>query len=105
MRGDLRIRARPRRVPRQDFYSRPCVRGDILSSFSIASCDLFLLTPLREGRPIHIAILQDHGLFLLTPLREGRQNAFDFFSQNDDDFYSRPCVRGDLALRRGLARI
>ena len=32
------------------FYSRPCGRGDIDSSFVERVVDKFLLTPLREGR-------------------------------------------------------
>ena len=34
--------------------------------------------------------------FLLTPLREGRLIVNDFCSFRAHDFYSRPCVRGDL---------
>ena len=33
---------------------------------------LFLLTPLREGRPTTDVTPRCSGLFLLTPLREGR---------------------------------
>ena len=36
---------------------------------------LFLLTPLREGRPANIKHKQKDFLFLLTPLREGRRVA------------------------------
>ena len=34
---------------------------------------LFLLTPLREGRPYLLSENTKFFLFLLTPLREGRQ--------------------------------
>ena len=55
---------------------------------------LFLLTPLREGRLEGIPVFSERGTFLLTPLREGRQmNHFRFHSVQD--FYSRPCGRGD----------
>ena len=54
----------------------------------------FLLTPLREGRRSSnmrgLALPQ----FLLTPLREGRQAVPVRLSERED-FYSRPCGRGD----------
>ena len=81
----------------QDFYSRPCGRGDAkepkrqevprISTLAPAGGatkkidtkrkkHLFLLSPLREGR------LADYGIlvigieqFLLSPLREGRHNS------------------------------
>ena len=34
---------------------------------------LFLLTPLREGRPTTVIFLPVAAVFLLTPLREGRR--------------------------------
>ena len=34
---------------------------------------IFLLTPLREGRPVCVATVTTPRLFLLTPLREGRR--------------------------------
>ena len=79
----------------QHFYSRPCGRGDAIRAIPTHSCRdisthapaggatliassnpiwlLFLLTPLREGRPKPLAIAMLVPLFLLTPLREGRQ--------------------------------
>ena len=79
--------------------------------------NLFLLTPLREGRPprggksnplspyfysrpcgrgdtISQSVTALLGAFLLTPLREGRRTALvpTFGRQH---FYSRPCGRGD----------
>ena len=77
----------------QDFYSRPCGRGDgfladrldvlLISTHAPAGGatvalsanalrEVFLLTPLREGRHLHIRILVQLVQFLLTPLREGR---------------------------------
>ena len=78
-----------------DFYSRPCGRGDFKSSAASAMSAIFLLTPLREGRLDHVRQLvrseaisthapaggatEDRAapsvkeLFLLTPLREGRR--------------------------------
>ena len=77
----------------------------------------FLLTPLREGRLLCFLIASTVvSLFLLTPLREGRQKlatvsmysfaisthapaggATDHRIQRPDNFYSRPCGRGDAA--------
>ena len=79
----------------------------------------FLLTPLREGRPITSASWSGRKLFLLTPLREGRRAAADAAvlpaaisthapaggatklpaagSTSALNFYSRPCGRGDGA--------
>ena len=55
--------------------------------FSWKMRSVFLLTPLREGRPVRIAA--DTGLrisFLLTPLREGRQQ---FFTKPQVDLYDK----------------
>ena len=78
-----------------DFYSRPCGRGDhdwpATGDFEL----LFLLTPLREGRRFTAIESEVSKIFLLTPLREGRllvvlRPVFVY-----EDFYSRPCGRGD----------
>ena len=93
-RGDSWWRARRGRTS-CDFYSRPCGRGDAQgaghgraearisthapaggATFWIPSSTkptIFLLTPLREGRPGRQALPRNHGKFLLTPLREGRR--------------------------------
>ena len=80
----------------------------------------FLLTPLREGRRLPPAFFAlGKGEFLLTPLREGRHELFSISNShrtkisthapaggatlhqlrlgagNEEDFYSRPCGRGD----------
>ena len=58
-----------------DFYSRPCGRGDQAHSIFLLLDFLFLLTPLREGRPVlQLDIFRSSCIFLLTPLREGRRN-------------------------------
>ena len=54
----------------------------------------FLLAPLREGRPREKSILLPGLTFLLAPLREGRPTAVGA-KPKQEDFYSRPCVRGD----------
>ena len=80
------------------FYSRPCGRGDTESTRSLIASSIsthapaggatphengrphcrysFLLTPLREGRPLlrHFVVTFCI-VFLLTPLREGRHTA------------------------------
>ena len=91
---------RPRAGGRNDgnedhFYSRPCGRGDFVglqlvnvdhfisthapaggATFAFSEewdgLTKFLLTPLREGRPIAGRFFVNHASFLLTPLREGR---------------------------------
>ena len=128
----------------QDFYSRPCGRGDgggaraahgdvVISTHAPAGGatvalsanalrEVFLLTPLREGRrkrptqnpypsrflltPLREGRLIDFrttrsavGKFLLTPLREGRPKGRTRRGHGQN-FYSRPCGRGDGGLRR-----
>ena len=62
---------------------------------------LFLLTPLREGRPAIVKVEKAMiSIFLLTPLREGRLVASVCPSRMRDNFYSRPCGRGDHQARR-----
>ena len=56
---------------------------------------LFLLTPLREGRPRRTTKWLRFTRFLLTPLREGRLSAPVVAIIAAIDFYSRPCGRGD----------
>ena len=78
----------------QDFYSRPCGRGDgggaraahgdvVISTHAPAGgatvalsanalLEVFLLTPLREGRRKRPTQNPYPSRFLLTPLREGR---------------------------------
>ena len=55
------------------FYSRPCGRGDPPGFLRVVTSVLFLLTPLREGRP--------------SPTSQRRRKNYYF--------YSRPCGRGD----------
>ena len=109
-------------VRKNNFYSRPCGRGDSRTSLrAFATGFTFLLTPLREGRHsrrsycivqhsisthapaggatlISVEMVYLTCSFLLTPLREGRQR---FFCVGGvlPDFYSRPCGRGDQLLR------
>ena len=56
----------------------------------------FLLTPLREGRRVERYQVRFRCGFLLTPLREGRPPIVLALSRIGNDFYSRPCGRGDV---------
>ena len=56
--------------------------------------EVFLLTPLREGRPNASLLTLGIFQFLLTPLREGRLNRLAEVI-HEPNFYSRPCGRGD----------
>ena len=58
----------------------------------------FLLTPLREGRPVHGKVNSLALQFLLTPLREGRPSTRRALPPVGCNFYSRPCGRGDCWL-------
>ena len=103
----------------QNFYSRPCGRGDARRTASRPSRrtisthapaggatgristtkskrNLFLLTPLREGRR-RTSRCERHctSRFLLTPLREGRRKLIRERTGKKKYFYSRPCGRGD----------
>ena len=78
-----------------DFYSRPCGRGDFAPYLEEFYGDVFLLTPLREGRLAKAALPVALIPFLLTPLREGRQAQSIRQQPVRSNFYSRPCGRGD----------
>ena len=67
-------------VPAFHFYSRPCGRGDIHTSFRPSLPLLFLLTPLREGRHFGVCLSFGSDVFLLTPLREGRLEPGQIFA-------------------------
>ena len=111
---------------KENFYSRPCGRGDdfvvttkqkgAISTHAPAggatfnngrqfdSDGKFLLTPLREGRLGGGGNYQLQAKFLLTPLREGRLRKPQTKSLQSY-FYSRPCGRGDLILRDVFAYV
>ena len=82
----------------QDFYSRPCGRGDPeIVGAEFVRLKVFLLTPLREGRPSQgglVARLDRY--FYSRPCGRGDRKlpALVFALV---DFYSRPCGRGDPA--------
>ena len=79
------------------FYSRPCGRGDarLLCDLDVRAVEISTHAP-AGGATLIIACAAGADLFLLTPLREGRRG-----KQTNDGylpayFYSRPCGRGDL---------
>ena len=80
------------------FYSRPCGRGDASAFAPSSSTSPFLLTPLREGRPIQRSLPRTKSIFLLTPLREGRRVSAIVTIPRPFHFYSRPCGRGDFVV-------
>ena len=59
---------------------------------------VFLLTPLREGRPDRKVSVLLIPRFLLTPLREGRPTYSRQNGMAIPYFYSRPCGRGDKGI-------
>ena len=71
----------------------------------LAAYSLFLLTPLREGRPERRQTTLNRFTFLLTPLREGRPKSSDTGAGRAAHFYSRPCGRGDEHLNAVLIGI
>ena len=83
------------------FYSRPCGRGDIGAAIIVAFREIFLLTPLREGR-LGSILGQSLLHFISThapaggATRDGSEAA-----RQRQYFYSRPCGRGDLAHEPG----
>ena len=105
-----------------DFYSRPCGRGD-RNAAGIPAHDFdFYSRPCGRGDPQRVALyvpgtqISTHApaggatircfliwcfisQFLLTPLREGRQWPGQENVYWKNHFYSRPCGRGDGAIR------
>ena len=112
-----RLLAQPRQWHQENFYSRPCGRGDAGGSFVQAKYTISTHAPAggatdgggghrRRGQiSTHAPAGGATGssgsttasgtVFLLTPLREGRRSAQLIFWFKRTDFYSRPCGRGD----------
>ena len=113
---------RPGRSPRtataEHFYSRPCGRGDttatalamknIISTHAPAGGatrtaqarihgeGIFLLTPLREGRPVYAAIFPRRNDISTHAPAGGATKLTPTGKETKCYFYSRPCGRGDL---------
>ena len=100
-----------------DFYSRPCGRGDNQFSPTSIVVPLFLLTPLREGRPVPWCLSglrlpyfysrpcgrgDERRMYVHSPRQisthapAGGATAIDYVIEKYfPNFYSRPCGRGD----------
>ena len=84
------------RYPEQSlyFYSRPCGRGDFESAITgVAKTTISTHAP-AGGATVALSANALREVFLLTPLREGRHKLAAVFLFQPD-FYSRPCGRGD----------
>ena len=93
-RGDPHGRAQAQRGG--DFYSRPCGRGDLSSVWGDAEGTEISTHAPAGGATLNLRLRpRGHLLFLLTPLREGRPLPQSDQPSGRADFYSRPCGRGD----------
>ena len=86
---------RPPRPPFMYFYSRPYARGDRSAVIKRSGYILFLLAPLREGRPgdLHFADVV-RPISTHAPTRGATPESF-FSYRRFRYFYSRPYARGD----------
>ena len=95
LREGRRSKPSPAARPRKYFYSRPCGRGDLAVCGGRGMERLFLLTPLREGRPVYLR-RATAGRRISTHAPAGGATVVLFYGvRRVDDFYSRPCGRGD----------
>ena len=77
-----------------DFYSRPCGRGDMDDAQKLLDEGKFLLTPLREGRPLGQSLAAVISISTHAPAG-GATPSVPTRGPEERDFYSRPCGRGD----------
>ena len=92
--GRLR-RGRRRTRQRPDFYSRPCGRGDNLPRYILSRSAISTHAPAGGATDKVAERMTNANVFLLTPLREGRRLHPIHSIPPGGDFYSRPCGRGD----------
>ena len=79
------------------FYSRPCGRGDAqLVGNDMAAALISTHAPAGGATPAERYVSGAVRVFLLTPLREGRPAFFKTIEKYRGHFYSRPCGRGDV---------
>ena len=79
-----------------NFYSRPCGRGDAKARCEAYAEEHFYSRPCGRGDALALSYkVSTRVLFLLTPLREGRPLVMQWELQLSSYFYSRPCGRGD----------
>ena len=80
-----------------DFYSRPCGRGDYFRLTDDQAKKLISTHAPAGGATMQTALITlFFPEFLLTPLREGRHAVFQQAGRECAYFYSRPCGRGDF---------
>ena len=84
------------RINELHFYSRPCGRGDRTARARIHGEDIFLLTPLREGRPYSCDIQEPSGGISTHAPAGGATRTSLRLIPPMTNFYSRPCGRGDV---------
>ena len=77
------------------FYSRPCGRGDDFGVCLSFGSDVFLLTPLREGRPNAAAAAEAWRSISTHAPAGGATRTLGLHGAPPEYFYSRPCGRGD----------
>ena len=83
---------------RENFYSRPCGRGDPAQLLAGKAQRKFLLTPLREGRPPPFIRRQRASVISTHAPAGGATFSTRRRRRSLRYFYSRPCGRGDLRL-------
>ena len=89
---------RPPRPPFMYFYSRPYARGDVAPYLARAAASYFYSRPYARGDDESLWRKFKARLFLLAPLREGRP-IFALTSTRTANFYARPYARGDQISR------
>ena len=82
----------------ENFYSRPCGRGDPAQLLAGKAQRKFLLTPLREGRPPPFIRRQRASVISTHAPAGGATFSTRRRRRSLRYFYSRPCGRGDLRL-------
>ena len=82
-------------VGKIDFYSRPCGRGDVSGRISAVTALISTHAPAGGATGSNIKAKTVSAVFLLTPLREGRPGRESIKTRPAPYFYSRPCGRGD----------
>ena len=96
-RGATRLRGAGRGAG-NNFYSRPCERGDEAARELDSAMSISTHAPARGATTAFSAQSPSAILFLLTPLREGRLPYGLGRRKAHHHFYSRPCERGDIKL-------
>ena len=89
---------------KENFYSRPCGRGDDFVVTTKQKGAISTHAPAGGATFNNGRQFDSDGKFLLTPLREGRLRK-PHTKSLQSYFYSRPCGRGDLILRDVFAYV